>query len=378
VLRRMAELDRALLRKLAEWSPGPLSVTTIYLSVDGRLFPRRQDFEVHLEELLRSARVQAESMPREAIRSVERDAEAVREFIAGFERGNTRGLAMFSCSGIGLWEEIELSRPVRNRAVVDSHPDLIPLEAVLEVYESFCTVLVDSAKARIYLAELGRIEEQSDLLDDVPGRHDQGGWSQARYQRHVDEHRQRHLKHTGEVLLRLYKRRQFDHLILAGPQEIVAEFERDLHDYLRKRIRARINLPVTTSATEVLERSLQLEEELEHERERETVDRLKADAAAGRQAVMGLSDTLRALGDNRAATLIVAFDLHVPGHECSNCGRLSEKGGRCETCGAEPHPVRDVVESAVAQAVRQGCRVETVTGETSLQEIDGIGALLRF
>src|SRR5919204_6710840 len=109
----MAELDRALLRKLAEWSPEPLPATTIYLSVDGRLYPRRQDFEVHLEDLLRSARAQAESMPREAIRSVQADAEAVRAFVGGFERGNIRGLAMFSSSGAGLWEEIELSRPVR-------------------------------------------------------------------------------------------------------------------------------------------------------------------------------------------------------------------------------------------------------------------------
>ena len=375
----MTDLDRTLVRKLAEWTPGSLPVTSIYLSVDGRLYPRKQDYEVHLEDLLRSAREQAESMPREAIRSVEADVDAVRSFVRDrFERATTRGLALFSCSGAGLWEDIELFRPVRNRTVAGPHPDLLPLEAILEVYESFCTVLIDSARARIFLAELGRIEEQSDLLDDVPGRHDQGGWSQARYQRHVDDHRQRHLKHTAEVVLRLYKRRQFDHLILAGPQEVVVEFERELHDYVRKRIRARINLPMTASPSEVLERSLQLEEEMERERERETVDRLKADAAAGRQAVLGLAGTLRALGENRTGTLIVAFDLHAQGHECPSCGRLSEKSGRCEACGSETLPVRDVVESAVAKAVLQDCRVETVTGETSLQEVGGIGALLRF
>jgi peptide subunit release factor 1 (eRF1) len=145
-----------------------------------------------------------------------------------------------------------------------------------------------------------------------------------------------------------------------------------------KRIGARINLPMTVSAADVLQRSLQLEEELERERERATVDRLKADAGAGRQAVTGLPETLRALGENRVGTLVMAFEFHAPGHECPSCGRLSIRGGRCEACGSETRQVPDVAESAVAQALRQGCRVETVTGETSLQEAGGIGALLRF
>ena len=40
--------------------------------------------------------------------------------------------------------------------------------------------------------------------------------------------------------------------------------------------------------------------------------------------------------------------------------------------------VADVVESAVAVALRQGARVETVTQDGRLQALDGIGALLRF
>src|SRR5437870_770619 len=219
----MADLDRAFVRKLAEWTPGDVPVTSLYLSVDGRLYPRRQDYELRLDDLLRRARDRAAAMGREAARSVDRDAAQMASFVRDrFDRGSTRGLALFSASRAGLWEDVPLPRPVRDSVAVAPHPDLLQLEMVLETYESFCTVLVDSEKARIFLVELGRIEEQSDLLDDVPGRHDQGGWSQARYQRHIDEHRQRHLKRTAEVLFRLHKRRKFDHLILGGPDEVVA------------------------------------------------------------------------------------------------------------------------------------------------------------
>ena len=375
----MTELSHELVRKLAEWSPGEHRVTSVYISVDGRMHPRKKDYELRLDELLRAARDQARSLSKEQRRSVEADARAIRSHVVDrFQRGSTRGLALFSSSGAGLWEEIELSRPVRNQAVVAPHPDLLQVEALLETYESFCTVLVDSEKAHIFLAEMGRIEEERDLLDDVPGRHDQGGWSQSRYQRHVDEHRQKHLKHTAEVLFRFFKRRGFDHLILAGPEEIVPELEHELHDYLRKRIVARIALPVTASPDQILERSLRIEEDLDRSRVREAVDRIVAEAAARRQAVAGLSATIAALADNRAGTLVVAMDLRAPGRECPSCGRLAERGRRCATCGSRTREVPDVVEAAVAQALRQGCRVEMVSEDGALAAQGGIGALLRF
>jgi peptide chain release factor subunit 1 len=374
----MTELSRTLVRKLAEWSPGEHPVTTVYLSVDGGLYPRKKDYELRLEEVLRQVTDRAAGLDRDARRSVVRDMDEIRSFVQGrFERGGTRGLAMFSCAGAGLWEDVALSRPLRNLAVLAPHPDLLQLERVLEVYESFCTVLVDSEKARIFLAELGRIEEQRELIDDVPNRHEQGGWSQARYQRHVDEHRQRHLKHVAEVLLRFFKRRSFDHLILAGPQEPIAEFEKELHDYVRQRILARITLPMTASTNEVLQRSLACEEELDRARLHEATDRITAESAAGRQAVVGLSPTLKALGENRVATMVVGMDMRHPGRMCPSCGRLAEKGRRCATCGAETHEVTDVVEAAVIQALRQGARVET-SEDAAFRERGGVGALLRF
>jgi peptide chain release factor subunit 1 len=375
----MTELDRTLVRKLAEWSPGELPVTTVYLSVDGSEYPRKQDYELRLEEVLRSASDRAAAVDREANRSVQRDVEEIRSFVRGrFERKKTRGLALYSCSGAGLWEDVAVSRPVRNMAAVGPHPDLLQLERLLEVYESFCTVLVDSEKARIFLAELGRIEEQRDLVDDVPNQHKQGGWSQARYERHVEDHRQRHLKHVAEVLLRFHKRRSFDHLIVGGPQEVTADFDKELHDYLRQRILATVNLSMHASADEVLARSLECEEELDRGRVREAVEQIVAESAAGRQAVAGLGPTLRALGENRVGTLVASMDLRTPGRECPSCGRLAVQGKRCNTCGAQTREVPDVVEAAVIQALRQGARVETATEEPAFAERGGVGALLRF
>jgi peptide chain release factor subunit 1 len=379
----MTELDRALLRTLADWDTGTLPVVSVYLDVDGRRYPRPQDYEQRLDPLLHPVREAFEAaVDREARLSLNGDAHGIDDFVrTRFVRGSTRGLAVFSCSRARLWEVVELPRDVRDQIEVGPIPDVRQLEALAERFERVCTVLVDGTSARIFFSGLGRIEEDPDVLvDDVPGRHEQGGWSQGRYQRHIGEHRKGHLKHVAEALFGRFQERPFDHLVLGGPDEAVAELEGHLHDYLRQRIRARLHLPVkTTSAAEVLERTVELEDRMEREEERAVVDEVVAQVSAGRNAVAGLRPVLRALADARVARLVVAIDVRAAGTSCPSCGRLAEaNGGRCETCGAEVADVPDVVEAAVAQAFRQGADVQIVEEDGELHRLGGVGAILRF
>lgn len=374
----MTELDHALLRKLAGWSPDGVPVTSLYLTVDGRRYPRRVDYEVRLDELLRSARGQALALPEAAARSVESDLEAISAFVRErFERGDTRGLALFSASAAGLWEEIALSRPVRDRVVVGPRADVRMLEALLETYEPTCVALVDYEKARLFCSQLGRVEEVRDLADEVPGRHDQGGWSQMRMQRHVDDHRTQHLKHVADALFAVWRNRGFAHLVLAGPGEAHRELEGLLHEYLRQRVRAHVGLAITSTLEEVRARTLEVEERLERAQEDELVRRL-ADAVPSRGGVAGLDATLEALSEGRVGTLVVGLDLARPGGVCDRCGRLGPRASACPTCGAPLREVPDVIEVAVAAAYERGCEVETVTADERLERLGGIGALLRF
>jgi peptide chain release factor subunit 1 len=258
---------------------------------------------------------------------------------------------------------------------------LLPLEALLEMAETFCTVLVDRERARIFMSSLGEIEEVSRLLDDVPGRHDQGGWAQARLQRHIEDHVQRHLKHVADTLLRIQRRRPFDHLVLAGPEEAVAALEQDLHDYARRRILGRVSLPMRASADDVLDRIMHLEVELETRRESEAVRRLLSEAASGTgRAVTGMGGTLTALEANRAEVLVLAEQLRAGGVRCERCGHLASAGPDrpCVSCGGPVVEVPDLVEEAVELALRQRSRVETVADGDPLAEVGGVGALLRF
>jgi len=355
-------------------------VSTVYLDVDGRRSPRKQDVLTRAEVLVGRLRAEADGLERRAKRSVAGDAQRITTFLDGLDRGRTRGVAMFSCSSAGWWEEVRVHRSLPDRARVAPHAYVLPLEALVQTYESFCTSLVDREKARIFLARMGDIQEEEDLVDVVPGQHDQGGWSQARFARHIEEHTAQHLKRVAERLLRVFERRTFDHLILAGPEELVPEFERGLHDYLRRRVLARINLPMTASPDLVLERSLAIEEALELERERGTVERLVAESAAGRGAVVGLEPVLEALNEARVETLVVPFGLFADGVQCEHCGRLDVSGGRCPTCGHAMHRVPDVVEASVEVALSQDAAIETLTfhNEDPDAGFHDIGAILRY
>jgi peptide chain release factor subunit 1 len=377
----MAQLDPELLRKIAGWETNGLPVTSLYLDVDGKRWPKRTDYVRRAQDLVERVCREAEREGRDAHLSVCRDKQRLDSLVSDeFERsGRVRGLAAFSCSGAGLWEAVTISQPVRDRAVFGPRPYLLPLESLVELAETFCTVIVDRARARIFLSRLGDIEERTGILDDVPGQHDQGGWSQARLQRHIEDHVQRHLKRVAEALLRLQRARPFDHLVLAGPEEAVAELERELHDYVAQRLLARTSLPVHAGIDEVLERTVEMERELEDRREREAVERLASEAAAGTgRAVAGMGDTLSALEANRTDTLVVLAGLEAGGVRCTSCGHLDIAAERCAVCGSEVERVPDLAEVAVEEALHRRCRVETVEASAELERLGGIGALLRF
>ena len=373
----MATLDPGLLRKLTDWAPEH-PVTTLYLDVDGRRHPSRNGYLVRMRDLIKG--LSLEGLDRARRRSVSEDLEAIRRFVEDeLDRSGVGGIAVFSSSRSGLWEDVTVALPFRDRLHVGSRPLLIPLEGMLERFETFCVLVADRERARLLYVHQGRVEEGGQIHDDVPGRHDQGGWSQSRYQRHIEDHVQRHLKHTAQIVLRASERDPFDHLILAGAEELVAELERELHDYVVRKVLHRIVLPITVPADEVRERVLAIEAELEARREAEALGRLTTEVRDGTgRAVAGLPDVLEALEAGRVEVLVVAADLRAEGRRCPRCGHLSVSEERCAACGAETETADHIVEEAVELAVRQKCRVETTGGAEELETLGGIGALLRF
>jgi peptide chain release factor subunit 1 len=273
---------------------------------------------------------------------------------------------------------VPVSRPLMHRAVVGPTADLVPLEIVLETYKRSALALVDYQDARLFLVEMGEIEEVVGVADDVPGRHDQGGRAQMRMQRHVDDHRARHLRRVADRLFALWRRRRFELLVLAGPGEAHRELEAELHDYVRRRVRAHAVLAMNATTEQALSTVVEVEEEIERASERDVLRRLEAALGSRDGGVGGVEPTLEALSTGRVGELIVSHTVSRPGARCPSCGRLLTRASRCPSCGAATERIPDVVEAAVAVAFRSGARVEAVVDDDSMRSFEGVGALFRF
>jgi peptide subunit release factor 1 (eRF1) len=371
------------IRSLAAHRGHPV-VTSCYLDVDGRRFPRHVDYENQLEHLVRQGKERAAGLGPVAARSVEADLDRITAWVrGGFDRSRVRGLAFFACSADGYFEMVESPRPVRNEVVVNHTPHVRQLQSLLDEYERFAVVLVDRQRARLFRFELGGLSEHTEVFDAVPRGHDAGGRSgpgdrKANIQRHTDELAHKHLKHAAEVTFEELQRQPLDHLILGGPQEIVSEFETLLHPYLKDRVAARLSIMVTASPEEVCQAALGVEGEVERNREATLVTRLRDAVGAGNGGVAGLEFTLRALVERRVDTLLLSDGYEAPGWRCGSCRFMAVRGRGCPVCGASMQLVDDVVEQAVEEALTNKCRVQIVRENADLDVLGRIGALLRF
>jgi peptide chain release factor subunit 1 len=368
-------LTQDTVRSLAGFKGQDGPVVTLYLDVDGRRHVRPRDYEVQLEALLRQAgpRIDGDAATAAQLQRIESFVKA------GLDRSRTRGLAVFACRSPELWQVIELPVPVRNQLVVNATPHVRQLEAVLDEYERFAVLLADKQRARLFVFELGELVEKSELFDQLP-RHedDRGDRRRDEVRGHSAEVAHQHLKRAAHVAFEMFKVQPFDHLIVGAPDEIANELERDMHSYLRDRIRARLSIPVGASEAVVREAALDVEQQVERAKEAELVTRLRDAVGARAGGVAGLADTVAALTERRVDTLVVSEGYEAPGWRCHGCGHVALKGRACPLCGRDMHQVDDVVEEAIDEALAQSCRVEVVVGNADLDVLGRIGALLRF
>ena len=363
---------------------GSCVVTSCYLDVDGRRHPRHADYETQLDRLVREAREKAAGFGHQAVRSVAADLDRITAWVrGGFDRSHVRGLAFFACSADGFFEVVESPLPVRNEIAVNHTPHVRPLEAILQAYERFAVLLVDRQRARLFRFEVGELTEHTEVFDAVPRSVDQAGHpsqgSRASHaQRHSDEIAHRHLKHAAEVTFAELQQRPVDHVILGGPNEVVAELEGQLHPWVRDRVADRLVIPVTAGAEEVRQAALAVEAALARRSEAALVERLRDAIGAGTGGVAGLEATLAALVERRVDVLLVSDGYATEGWRCRSCHYLGPRGRKCPVCATSMDLVDDVVEEAVEEALANKCRVQIVRENADLDVLGRIGAVLRF
>jgi hypothetical protein len=371
----VAVLTEAAIRELAGIRGDIAPITSCYLDVDGRRLVRHQDIEHELDGMLRGARQRANGHS-----SVHDDLRKIEAFVrGGLDRSETRGLAIFACAAADLWEVIELAVPVRSKVVINHAPAIGQLESVVQEHEPIGVLLADRQIARLFVFELGRLVERTEMIDELPRDYDLRGLRErGTPEPHIQELAHQHLRNAARAAFDLWQARGFHHLAIGAPDPIANELEGALHPYLRERLCGRVHLSAAASHAEVRDAAEAVEAAVEREREATLVARLKEAAATARRGVTGLAATLVGLNEHRVERLIVSKGYAQAGWRCPQSGALAMVGPTNPANGVKMQRVDDVVEDAIEEALTQRIPVTICVGNADLDVVGQIGALLRY
>jgi peptide chain release factor subunit 1 len=367
--------------RIVRFNGQDLPVTSVYACVepDPGL---REDLMVRVSSMLDQIRPLARNGAvggHEARLSVRADIQRIKEAVAE-ERWRPAGVAIFACSGAGLYEEVTLPRPVRDQVTVDSAPYVQPMLAVLDEVHRACVAVVDKAGARLWEVYQDEIRELPAIQDAALRKPNfAAGMIEDRVRNKAGELSKRHYRHVVAAIEEVFRSGGCDLLVVGGHDYEVPAFTAYLPPVLRSRLAGTFSAdPAAAAPAEIRRVAGQILRRHEEKQGRALADDVLATLAAGGLAAAGLDDCLWAASVAAAGTLLLADGAAtVPGVVCDTSRWLGRSGGSCPACGGPVRYTWDVVDE-LAEAVRaEGGVVRHITGHDGLGE-HTVAARLRF
>ena len=183
----IATLD-PVLDRLARFTNAPMPVVSLYLDLTANE-QGKQTHEQFIERAFEepSETYAADSTFREALR---RDQARIRTYLdTEYPDPGPAALAVFSCNGGDeLFEAIPLDTPIEGHMLyVDEEPHLFPLARLADQFATYAALVVNTNAARLFVCATGTVQRAETIENEKTQRVSVGGWSQARYQRRVDD-----------------------------------------------------------------------------------------------------------------------------------------------------------------------------------------------
>jgi len=379
---RGADLS-ATLRRLAEHEPSDLPVLSIYLDMRPQATgenPGRRAALTILRDRFRE--IEATYWPRgDDYDSFTADRERIEAFLDEDFSREAQGLALFACHGTGLWEVVEAGVPFRDAVSAGRLPDLFQLARLLDHEEAVVVALVDSNTSRLFVTRAGSLEEVggTDDATDSYRKRSMGGWSQARFQRHIDKHRVDFARETASDIEALVEREGARRVVLAGDEVAITPLNDQLSPAVREKVGDVVRLDIRATGSDLAEELRPLLERMEAEDGVSVADRVVELVRADGLGVTGVRPTRRALEAGAVDTLVLlGLPGSPPGPAGGQDGRELSQRGDVEDEGDDQELDLDVRNELVRLAALTSADVEVVDEHPALEHAGGVGALLRY
>ena len=371
------------LRQLAVFRAENGCAISFYVDLDPSITPTAGDAATRVRSLLDeglksngATRGDYTHAQRQALRE---DFERIRRYFDDeFVRDGAHGLAVFSAGLDNLWRPLSLAQSIADEVHVGRELYLTPLVPLVGRGDGALVAVVSREQGRLYRLRAGRLEDVADRFDEQPGQHDQGGWSQARYQRHIEKLVEEHFKGVAEELSQQVRRLRSARVVVVCPEEMRGDFENLLPGDVRSAIVGWTRARAHAGPNELLD---VVTPELERARERDEerlIERWREEAGRNGRAASGWEQTLEAASDGRVDVLAFTEGASHDAWQCPACGRVNVAGGRCPLDGTEMEARADGLDLAIHQTLVHGGSVLALRRRRDLDPAEGIGALLRY
>lgn len=377
------------LDRLAAYEQSPYPVVSLYLNTQ----PNERGRDEYRTFVRKEFKTRSESYPAGSPEreSLDHDLQRITRFLDSEVDASANGVAVFACSGSGLFETLQLDAPIDQHWLsIGDRPNLYPLARLDSQYPRYAALLADTNSARILVFAGGALEDARQIENVKTKRTSQGGWSQARYQRHIENFHLQHTKEVVDALEGIVQRDGIEHIILAGDEVVIPLLREQLPKPLAAKIVDELKLPTHSPDHDVLDASLAAMRKLNERTDRERVDAVVGAYRAGGLGVVGPDATLlaltngqvdelllssslrdlRRLGRGRAGKMAVAADASV-----TQPAVASVAAG--EPADADPDVVR-LADTFVQKAQQTGARIVFIEDTSLLEPYGGVAATLRY
>ena len=367
----MATTDHltAQLDKLASFDPGPFPVVSLYLNAQPNE-RGRDNFEPFLrKELAERVRTYGAGGPERT--SLERDAEKIREHLSSIP-ASANGIALFACSAGDLFEVVELALPIdEHRLYISDQPHLYPLAKLADAHPKYAVVVADTRSARIFVVAANEVMRTEQVAGTPTRRHKMGGWSQARYQRHIENYHVQHAKEVVDVLAGVVRSEGINSILIAGDEVIVPMLKEEMPKELSERLVDVLKLDVRAAEREVLDATIAAMKAQDTVTDRERVEALLDAYRSNGLGVVGAEATAQALEMGQVDELIITgvADVIDPG---------SVGGAPDETRASERSAEERAADELIAKARQTAATIRIIEDGSLLEAVGGVGAFLRF
>jgi peptide subunit release factor 1 (eRF1) len=383
-----------LIKKLSAFEPDGFPFLSIYMDA-GPNEVGRDGYAVWLKTQLSEQREQYKENEFE-LKRFDDAVERINEYLDNDVDPAANGIAIFASLNdeTPFFEAVQLEVPFEEDQFYSyDRPHIFPMVLNVWQHPKYAVLWADTNKADIYVfggENRIRTDYQADdhvenIQNKKTNRTQVGGWSQNRYQHHIDNFHLQHAKEVVAELEELMRKKNIKHLILAGDETTIMPILRpQLSKPVEETVVGTLNLSQYDSEDVIRERSKEaLGVEMATRQMKQVERTFDAARSAAAMGTLGLEQTLRALANGQVQELLMSSDINAVEYDPNEVERIFAEyapGDDSLQGGTKPMAriSAEVADELIRRAIDTDAEIFFIKDASLLEEAGGVGAVLRY